>query len=332
MIATPVTEYAAAVRAALADVPAADRAELLEDLEEHLAEIDAESGESLEARLGPPERYAAELRAAYTDVAVEKPRVTAWALFDRTEAGIAEFFEQRVPEHPGVRAALRDARPMWWLLRGYLTAYVFWAIIAGEDRGPLPDDPGEFLCVLLFAGASVWLGQRARSGSPRRRPIALVTALFSAFAIWAGLVFLSTVDLAGGASYYPQSYAEDPVESRFGGTINIYPFKDGKPLTDVQLYDQDGNPVNSPPLEEYPMIPGSRPVAANVYPKPLCYQTDEDAPMDAVLRLMPVCPQTPEVGPVPDATAPPAEQSPSPTTKPTAKPTASPTPSPTGRS
>jgi hypothetical protein len=60
-----VARYARAVRAALSDVPAAEREAMLEDLHGHLAEVASEPGGSLDERLGPQERYAAELRAAY---------------------------------------------------------------------------------------------------------------------------------------------------------------------------------------------------------------------------------------------------------------------------
>src|SRR5688500_59282 len=59
-----ITRYVAAVRAALADLPPHERDELLEDLPEHLAEVVAEDDGSLRDRLGPPESYAAELRAS----------------------------------------------------------------------------------------------------------------------------------------------------------------------------------------------------------------------------------------------------------------------------
>ncbi|HJU03296.1 MAG TPA: hypothetical protein VJ966_19030, partial [Actinomycetes bacterium] len=58
-----VAGYAAAVRAACADLPGPDRELLLEDLEDHLQEVAAEAGGTLEERLGRPEAYAAELRA-----------------------------------------------------------------------------------------------------------------------------------------------------------------------------------------------------------------------------------------------------------------------------
>ena len=60
-----VARYGAAVRAALADLAPDEREELLEDLEDHLAEVAAEPGASLTDRLGDPERYAGELRAAF---------------------------------------------------------------------------------------------------------------------------------------------------------------------------------------------------------------------------------------------------------------------------
>src|SRR5438094_656122 len=60
-----VASYASAVRAALGALPDTERESLLEDLENHLAEVASESGLSLQERLGKPEDYAAELRSAY---------------------------------------------------------------------------------------------------------------------------------------------------------------------------------------------------------------------------------------------------------------------------
>ena len=60
-----VARYGADVREALANHTAAEREGMLEDLEEHLAEVAAEFGTPLAAHLGDPARYAAELRAAY---------------------------------------------------------------------------------------------------------------------------------------------------------------------------------------------------------------------------------------------------------------------------
>src|SRR5258706_1840263 len=58
------SSYAEAVGRWLDDLPAATAAELLEGLGEHLAEIGADDFASLVDLLGPPDSYAAELRAS----------------------------------------------------------------------------------------------------------------------------------------------------------------------------------------------------------------------------------------------------------------------------
>ncbi|GAA3225620.1 hypothetical protein GCM10017691_14590 [Pseudonocardia petroleophila] len=55
-------EYLAGLRAALADLPAGEVTEILDDVGAHLAELDPD--DDLVARLGPPQAYAAELRTA----------------------------------------------------------------------------------------------------------------------------------------------------------------------------------------------------------------------------------------------------------------------------
>ena len=66
--AVDVATYGAAVRAALAlqtSLAESERESLLEDLEDHLAEVAGESDVPLQERLGKPDAYAAELRSAY---------------------------------------------------------------------------------------------------------------------------------------------------------------------------------------------------------------------------------------------------------------------------
>lgn len=64
-----VAEYVARIQAALADLPAAEVEEIVEDIGQHLSEVAGELGdevsvEALSERLGTPEQYASELRAA----------------------------------------------------------------------------------------------------------------------------------------------------------------------------------------------------------------------------------------------------------------------------
>ncbi|MBE8522346.1 hypothetical protein ILP97_33485 [Amycolatopsis sp. H6(2020)] len=97
---TAVRVYLARVRTALADLPASEIEEILEDVRPHLAELEAELGEgarveALIERLGSPESYAAELRAsggypppgegstqvlATAAPSLVKPRIALWGL------------------------------------------------------------------------------------------------------------------------------------------------------------------------------------------------------------------------------------------------------------
>ena len=94
---TAVRVYLARVRTALADLPASEVEEILEDVRPHLAELEADLGEgarveALIERLGTPESYAAELRASggyppagegatqVTAAGQAKPRIALWGL------------------------------------------------------------------------------------------------------------------------------------------------------------------------------------------------------------------------------------------------------------
>jgi hypothetical protein len=106
-----IATYAADVRAALADVPAVEREELLDDLEDHLLEVAAESDAPLHERLGIPRDYAAELRTAYgTGLAAPdlRERVrTLWPMIAQT----------RVWRE--IKDLLPELQVLWWAFRGH---------------------------------------------------------------------------------------------------------------------------------------------------------------------------------------------------------------------
>ncbi|NUR87968.1 MAG: hypothetical protein HOY71_28110, partial [Nonomuraea sp.] len=107
-------EYARAVRQALADHP--DREELVEDLDDHLAEIAAESDVPLEDRLGPPIAYAAELAAAYGGRPTTSRRRRLLG-----EVRASGWYRR-------MAAFLPELRPGWWVLRGYVLAMLLLAL------------------------------------------------------------------------------------------------------------------------------------------------------------------------------------------------------------
>ncbi|MFC0111458.1 DUF1700 domain-containing protein [Kibdelosporangium aridum] len=110
--ATAVRVYLARVRTSLADLPASEVEEILEDVRPHLAELESELGpgarvEAMIERLGTPESYAAELRAAggYPPASepgeakktrakqgLARPRIALWGLvLSAVAAGLVAF-------------------------------------------------------------------------------------------------------------------------------------------------------------------------------------------------------------------------------------------------
>ncbi|GAB2810016.1 hypothetical protein GCM10022221_04270 [Actinocorallia aurea] len=332
-----VTEYAAAVRAALADIPQADREELLEDLEEHLAEVAAEHDGPLEGRLGTPQSYAAELRAAYTDAAPVKTRRGARELLSTVDVRRRRVKDSVLPPGSTLRVVLGDLRPIWWVARGYFTGFLLNAIL-GEGRAYIPNDPFALLVMLLAVCGSVWLGSRARRGAPRRTAAVLAVAALTGLGLLGGMAFAATAE---------DDHAEAVAISAgpLGDVANIYVFtKDGKPVKDVLLYDQWGEPILTAPEGWGYIERGGDPLMGNLYPKEICavngmvsamvpscpgeaqgfdpYDSAPTFPAVAPTATVPAEPFEPE--PVPTGSASP-EARPSPSESPTATPSAAPT-------
>ena len=105
--ADDVATYAASVRAALSNLPTDQSDVLLEDLEDHLREVAAEAEGPLAERLGPPEQYAQELRAAYSAVSTGGKRPDP-ALRDRLASVELETGDPKVRRRAAeLRKALR---------------------------------------------------------------------------------------------------------------------------------------------------------------------------------------------------------------------------------
>lgn len=254
---TEIGTYVERVRDALADLPPDDREELLADLHDHLLEVAGEDGDaSLEALLGQPESYAAELRSS-----AGLPPVGAPDRGSRSGAGW-----RQLAAHPAARSTmdfLVELRPGWWVARGLLVG-----VLAGAAAGSVP---AGVLVALLAVPASVWVGRHSR----RWLTIAASAAV--------ALVALLAVSVAGATTNPPQDYP--PVyDSGLRGVTNIHPYSsDGKPLRDVLLYDQDGRPVVLPgdavtpegdQVTSVPRYGTDGRVIGNVYPRE---QTRQDS-------------------------------------------------------
>ena len=302
-----VLRYAAGVRAELADLTPAQRDDLLEDLEDHLSEVAAELDEPLQSRLGPPEVYAAELRAsAGIAPAMPQPR-------DATSR-MRQFWDSSVVR--SVRGFLVELQPAWWVLRGLLLAIVLAAIF-----GPFAG----FVFGIAAVVVSVLLGRRTRG---RRGPwalsilvnvIAVIALLASGFAASGGGSYTVVEEPYGSIGPAPGSLAHED------GTpiTNIFPYDaQGQPLSGVRLYDQNGRPITNVSNygedgevidRTYPVEPNGLRVR-NAYPQELTIVDEFGGPPTRIPAPVP---------PVPPLT---------PTPTPTSTPTPTPTPTPSGSS
>jgi hypothetical protein len=273
--ASDVATYAASVRAALSDLPADQAEVLLEDLEDHLSEVAAEAGGPLAERLGPPEQYAQELRAAYGSARASGKRQDP-ALRDLTRAvgwvTTSAWYRQ-------VRTFLPELRPAWWVLRAYLLVLVLTAAFSRSyNLRPIPNPfSSRGLLEIVAAGiaivVSIRLGRRNRPLARGGRLLAIGGNVMIALIGVAVLARMGTFPSfamveSGGSGGLVQG---QPLIMPNGVVTNIYPYsRDGKPLTDVLLYDQEGRAVIIGPkigdvTTDYPIGADGQPIM-NAYP------------------------------------------------------------------
>jgi hypothetical protein len=240
-----VREYLGAVRAALADLPADERDDLLLEVEASIAETAAEADAPVAARLGPPEEFAAELRAAAGLHAPETARL---------ERGKLRELMRRIARHRAIRriASLgHDLAPIWWVARGYAAVGVLavWLETDWAERYPFVprfNGSASLGLALLFAGivVSVVAGLFARRRH-MRSAVAAVANIALVVALGAVLVEVDNATLrrppavfaAPAAPIAGLAYNGDPV-------ANVYPYaRNGRLLHDVLLYDETGSPL-----------------------------------------------------------------------------------------
>ncbi|MEU0569668.1 hypothetical protein ABZ297_30420 [Nonomuraea sp. NPDC005983] len=257
-------EYAQAVRDALADHP--EREELLEDLDDHLAEIAAESDVPLEERLGPPETYAEELVAAYGGRPSSRQRGRVRI---RERVAALHVLMLRSAPYSRLVAFLPDLRPGWWVLRGYLLAML---VLSAVYNGRLvPKNLLEWVVAGVGVWVSVWFGSRARGRM--LLPFVVAVNAVATLALIGGMMGMAK-DSARLDTYNSSDSPQvtmAAVSSPGDEVYNIKPYaKDGTPLTDVYLYDQDGKPVTTnPEFHGYKVDRSCGEPILNRYPLPL---------------------------------------------------------------
>jgi hypothetical protein len=312
---THVDTYLDAVRLELADLPAEERTELLEDVEAHLAEVAAEQPGPLDERLGTPAAYAAELRAA----AGLPPRTAARQLAARF--GHLRTAAERVAAtraYREVRAFAPELRPAWWVARGYLVVLGLALLTNDRIRAVVPvphlwnSALAGFVAAVAAVVGSVAVGRRGSYQGWQHVALAAVNVV----AVLAALNLFTTIDDHGGRAYYYTSEVQEPPVLRGpqGPIGNVFAFDaDGRPLDAVRLFDDRGRSL----ADMICGAPCGQDVARSAtFPLPVLVDDQVNGGVVEVHPTPPVHFAEPTPTPTP---------SPSPTPKPTHKP--SPTPS-----
>lgn len=251
-IPTEISAFAARVRAALADLPADELEELTEGLEADLAEAYAED---LARELPDAEAYAAELRSAAGLPAPEERGSGLRRGLVSLHQGASETVRDvgvALRRHPAGRVLLDLAvtlRPVWWVARAWVAAWLVMAFF-GLEAGFMPmSTPGWFLLAAAVLVSVQW--GNGSWGAARIRPLLVVGNVVAAVAVLP--VFATAEGFESRTydqAYYSEPYAESPdlTGLYLDGTqvTNVFAYDaKGRPLRDVQLFGADGTPLRT---------------------------------------------------------------------------------------
>jgi hypothetical protein len=330
-----VANFVAAVRSQLDDLSADEVTELTGGLEADLTDALAEEGDTPAQRYGDPAEYARELRAA-AGLPPRSPR-SKWSGETSAERRRRFFFGPALPDlqpqeayadtlrrlelqpwWPTVRDFLIVVRPAWWVLRAWLAVQLV-MLAGGAGDHLIRGGVGGLLLVLLAVVISVQLGRH--SPLPEKWQRGLITS----GNVIAVIAFLPVAFGASSSNYDNTSDAfSAPIGlSLDGETVsNVFPYDaQGRPLTGVQLYNQNGHPLEIGEQDRYysndaagtsgDLAPGSgqgTPPRWNVFPLQVRL-TDENGnpgavqpvpvPFTAVPPLIAAPTPTPSVSPTP---------------------------------
>jgi hypothetical protein len=230
----------------LAAVSAQERADLLDDLAQHLREIAAEPGPPLAERLGPPEAYAAELLAsAGVTAGGPRPALLARAASLVTGARHSSIGRELVRLLPVLH-------PAWWILRAYLIVSLLGALEShgSYSRFPFPRLAGNaalgVIAVIVAIPVSVRLGQRHL---PRAGRLAMIGAniILAIYAlVLLGRTSSPEVRYIQNGNTQPADTQNCLMDSSGQNITNRYAYgPDGSLLDPVLLYGEHGRPIDN---------------------------------------------------------------------------------------
>ncbi|GLK17312.1 hypothetical protein [Herbiconiux flava] len=240
-----IADFAAAVRRHLDDLPLEDIDDLTGGLEADLSE--QASDEQGDLHLDDPAAYAEELRAS----AGLPPRTSsALPLRRRVEQRLdaLEAATRRIAHSTrlgsGMVGFALAVRPVWWVLRGWVVYQLLTVVVLGQSA-LVPT--GLVMWVMLFASLvlSVQWGRGRWAPGRFLRGLRVAVSVIAIVALPFVAVWALNEARANEGSSSAVSYT-DPTGLWFDGqrVTNIFGYDaEGNPVTDLQLFDQNGEPL-----------------------------------------------------------------------------------------
>ena len=232
--------FTASVRRALADLPAETIDELVDGLEADLLEQHGDDP----AALPDPVAYADELRAAAGLAKRRRPVV------GDAPARIRRAVQELRARHPFLERVLEFLavlRPVGWVLRGWVVYLVLGGALGGYD--PLPRSVLGWVVLLGLIVVSVQFGRgRWLRFSWMRTALLLVNVavvIAAPFVLAWAANSMTTADYSYAAES-ESDYSTAGLMQNGNAVTNVFAYDaEGRPLHDVQLFDQDGQPLNA---------------------------------------------------------------------------------------
>lgn len=229
-----VESYVEAVGRRLTDLPDEERADLLDELREHATSITREdSAVDLVRRLGTPDAYAAELRAAAGLPEPGRRGIGTWLRGIGARVAASRWW-------PAVGRFARDMTPVAWAVRGAVAVWLVLLVLG--DLG----STARVLLLLAGALAGWWAGPRVRAWSQRGRVRLWLRRLVDVVvAVLALLICLDVLSSGVQQQSYPDAITVDSTYLSANGmpVPQVVPVDaDGKRVP-VALFDQDGLPI-----------------------------------------------------------------------------------------
>ena len=245
-----IRDFAAAVRAALSDLPADDVDDLTDGLEADLTE-QAEDTDAPGFTPADAVGYADELRAAaglpgrgksrsYSMPAATRLRFWGIAQQSRfTKSARSTVFGSHTLDF------FIALRPFWWILRGWAVYKVISALMGSNGiADALPSNGFEWMLLLALVGVSVQWGRGHWLAWSWLPPFKTVVSVCSIIALPFLLMLVTPV--SASADPYLEDYSPQGLQLDGNEVSNVFAYDaDGHLLTGVQLFDQEGRPLTT---------------------------------------------------------------------------------------